>query len=355
MVSKFIKKVSKKKGLSPGTLVLVGEKKKYEVEIKVFDYDQTELEEKEIKEIEECFPYKEKSTASWIKVNGIHELEIIEKLGKHFDFNPLVLEDIVNTDQRPKLEDFEDYLFIVLKILHYDRENDEVKSNQVSIVLGENYVVSFQENKTDTFDPVIARIRKVKARLRRMGSDYLAYALVDAVVDNYFAVLEKIGDRLEDLEQELMSNPTEDTLALIYRLKKEMLFMRKSVWPLREVVGGMQREELELINEKTMPFIRDAYDHTIQVIDTIETFRDILSGMLDMYLSSISNRMNSVMQVLTIIATIFIPLTFIAGIYGMNFENMPELRWEMGYPVILIVMVAIGTAMLLFFKRRSWL
>ena len=355
MVSKFIKKVSKKKGLSPGTLMLVGEKKKYEVEIKVFDYDNTELEEKEVKEIEECFIYREKNTATWIKLDGIHDLEIIEKLGKHFDFSPLVLEDILNTDHRPKLENFDDYLFIVLKILHYDRENDEVKANQVSLVLGENYVVSFQENKTDTFDPVIERIRKVKTRLRKMGSDYLAYALVDAIVDSYFAVLEKLGDRLEDLESELVSDPKEETLQLIYKLKKEMLFLRKSVWPLREVVGSLQRDELELINDKTIPFIRDAYDHTIQVIDTIETFRDLLSGMLDMYLSSISNRMNSVMKVLTIIATIFIPLTFIAGIYGMNFENMPELHWKMGYPVILFVMVAIGAVMLLFFKRKSWL
>jgi len=355
MVSKFIKRISKKKGLAPGTLVLVGEKKAYDVEIEILDYDQTELEEKKVKEVEECFPYKEKSTASWIKVNGIHDLEIIEKLGKHFDFSPLVLEDIVNTDHRPKLEDFDDYLFIVLKILHYDRENDEVKANQVSLVLGKNYVVSFQENKTDTFDPVIARIRKVKARLRKMGSDYLAYALVDAIVDSYFAVLEKIGDRLEDLEAELVSDPKEETLHLIYKLKKEMLFLRKSVWPLREVVGSLQREDFELINDKTIPFIRDAYDHTIHVIDTIETFRDILSGMLDMYLSSVSNKMNEIMKVLTIISTIFIPLSFLAGFYGMNCMYMPELHWEMGYPFALLIMVLIGAAMLLFFKRRSWL
>ena len=355
MVSKFIKKISKKKGLPPGTLMLVGEKKAYEVGIRIFDNDQTEFEEKEVKEIEDCFPYKEKTTATWINLDGIHDLENIEKLGKHFDFNPLVLEDIVNTDHRPKLENFEDYLFIVLKMLHYDREKDEIGANQVSLILGKNYVVSFQEHKSDVFDPVIARIRKGKNRLRKMGSDYLAYALIDTIVDNYFAVLEKIGDRLEDLEQELISSPTENTLGLIYRLKKEMLFMRKSVWPLREVVGGLQREELDLIDDKTIPFIRDAYDHTIQVIDTIETFRDLLSGMLDMYLSSISNRMNSVMKVLTIIATIFIPLTFIAGIYGMNFENMPELHWEMGYFFALALMVSIGVVMLAFFKKKSWL
>ncbi|MBN2287924.1 MAG: magnesium/cobalt transporter CorA [Candidatus Glassbacteria bacterium] len=355
MVSKFFKKVSKKRGLSPGSLVLVGEKKKYEVEITLFDYDEGRLEEKELEEVEESFFCKDRDTTSWISLNGVHDLEIIEKLGGHFGFNPLVMEDIVNTDQRPKLEDYEGYLFIVLKALHYDRESDEVKAGQVSLVLGKNIVISFQENKTDLFDPVIERIRKGKGRLRRMGSDYLAYALIDAVVDNYFVVLEKLGDRLEDLETELINDPAEQTLQQIYRMKKEMLFMRKSIWPLREVVGGLQREEYELVDEKTIPFLRDAYDHTIQVIDTIETFRDILSGMLDMYLSSISNRMNSVMKVLTIIATIFIPLTFIAGIYGMNFENMPELHWAMGYPSILAVMLAVGLAMLLYFKRKSWL
>ena len=355
MVSKFIKKVSKKKGLAPGSLVLVGEKKKYEVGITVFDYDARELEEKQLDRVEECFTYKDKDTATWINIDGIHDLEIIEKLGKHFEFNPLMLEDIVNTDQRPKLEDFEDYLFVVLKTLHYDREDDEVKANQISLVLGRNFVISFQENKMGVFEPVIARTRKGKGRLRKMGSDYLAYALIDAIVDNYFVVLEKIGDRLEDLEAELISEPTEKTLQLIYKLKKEMLFLRKSVWPLREVVGNLQREEYELINDKTIPFLRDAYDHTIQVIDTIETFRDILSGMLDMYLSSISNSMNSVMKVLTIIATIFIPLTFIAGIYGMNFENMPELHWTMGYPFALTLMGVVGIAMLFYFRRKSWL
>lgn len=355
MVSKFIKKISRKKGLPPGSLVLVGEKKQYDVEIRIIDYDQEKLEEKEAAEVEDCYPYKEKSTATWINVDGIHDLEIIEKLGKHFDFSPLVLEDIVNTDHRPKLELFDDYLFVVLKTLHYDREIDEVKGNQISIILGQNFVLSFQENKSELLDPLLSRIRKGKGRLRKMGSDYLAYALIDTVVDNYFLVLEKIGDRLEELENELISDPTEKTLGLIYHLKKEMLFLRKSVWPLREVVGSLQREEIELIDDRTLPFIRDAYDHTIQVIDTIETFRDILSGMLDMYLSSISNKMNSVMKVLTIIATIFIPLTFIAGIYGMNFENMPELHWEMGYPVALVIMFFIGVAMLFYFKRKSWL
>ena len=355
MVSKFIKKISKKKGLAPGALVLVGEKKQYEVGITVFDYDAGELEEKQLDRVEECFPYKDKGTATRISVDGIHDLEIMEKLGKHFGFNPLMLEDIVNTDHRPKLEDFEDYLFVVLKTLHYDRENDDIKANQISLVLGRNYLVSFQENKMGVFEPVIARIRKGKGRLRKAGADYLAYVLIDTIVDNYFVVLEKIGDRLEDLEAELVSDPTEETLQLIYKLKKEMLFLRKSVWPLREVVRNLLKDEFELIDEKTIPFLRDAYDHTIQVVDTIETFREILSGMLDMYLSSIRNRMNSVMKVLTIIATIFMPLTFIAGIYGMNFENMPELHWSMGYPVVLVIMFMVGLTMVFYFKRKAWL
>ncbi|HUU28026.1 MAG TPA: magnesium/cobalt transporter CorA [archaeon] len=354
-MSRFMKKVSKKEGQAPGTLVFVGAEKDYEVKITVMDYDEKELREKEVTAFEECFPYRETNTVTWINIDGVHELDIIERIGQHCELHPLMLEDIVNTNQRPKIEDFGEYLFMVLKMLKYNKDDNTILNEQISLVLGSNFLFSFHESKGDVFDPVRERIRKCKGRIRKLGPDYLAYSLIDAVVDNYFTVLEKLGDRIEDLEEELIDEPTTKTLHSIYTLKKEMIFLRKSVWPLREVIASLERGDYELINEHTLPFLRDVYDHTIQVIDTVETFRDLIAGMLDTYLSSISNKMNSVMKVLTIIATIFIPLTFLAGIYGMNFEYMPELHWKWGYPVAALVMFSIGVTMLILFKRKSWL
>jgi len=315
-------KRSKKAGLPPGTLVHIGKKKTEKVKITVIDYDEKNFWEKDVKTVEECFPFKDKPTVTWINIDGIHDVEIIEKIGKHFGVHPLLLEDIMNSEQRPKMEDFEEYIFIVLKMLRYDEKQDEIKSEQVSLILGSNFIVSFQEMEGDVFNLVRERIRKMKA-------DYLAYTLIDAVIDNYFIILEKTGEKIEDMEDELVTNPTPGTLQTIHNLKREMIFLRKSVWPLREVINGMQKAESPLIKESTGIYLRDVYDHTIQVIDTIETFRDMISGMLDIYLSSISNKMNEVMKVLTIIATIFIPLTFVAGLYGMNFKYMPELEWHL--------------------------
>ncbi|MDI6888819.1 MAG: magnesium/cobalt transporter CorA [Methanocellales archaeon] len=323
--------------------------------ITIIDYDEVRFLEKEAKKIEECFPFKEKPTVTWININGIHDVELIEKIGKHFNIHPLVLEDIVNTGQRPKMEDFEDYIFIVLKMLYYDEKDEEIKAEQISLILGPNFVISFQEKEGDIFDPLRERIRSGKGRIKKMGSDYLAYALIDAVVDNYFTILEKLGEEIEGMEEELVTNPTQETLQAIHNLKRDMIFLRKSVWPLREVVSSLERGESPLIHETTGIYLRDVYDHTIQVIDTIETLRDLLSGMLDIYLSSISNRMNEVMKVLTIIATIFIPLTLVVGIYGMNFAYMPELGWRWGYPLVLLLMVAIGISMLVYFRRKMWL
>ena len=261
----------------------------------------------------------------------------------------------MNTGQRPKMEDFGDYLFIVLKMLHYDKEEDETKTEQVSLILSSNYVISFQESEGDVFDPIRERIRSDRGRIRKMGVDYLAYSLIDAIVDNYFMVLEKIGEKIEDIEDELVRNPTPEVLHTIHRLKRELIFLRKSVWPLREVISRLERWESPLIDKSIDIYLRDVYDHTIQVIDALETFRDMLSGMLDIYLSSLSNRMNEVMKVLTIIATIFIPLTFIAGIYGMNFKYMPELDSPWGYPLVYIVMLAVSAVMLVYFRRKRWL
>jgi magnesium transporter len=355
-MSRLIKnKIVKKIGLSPGTLIHIGEKKVERAKITLIDYSSDRVEEKEVSRIEETFPYKDRSTVTWINIDGLHDTEIIEKIGKHFNVHPLILEDILHTNQRPKIEDFDDYLFVVLQMLSFDQTNGEIKAEQVSIILGANFVISFQEREGDVFNQIRTRIKSGKGRIRRMGSDYQAYALIDAVVDHYFLVLEKLGEKIEYLEEELVAKPTTETLHTLHSLKREMVFLRRSVWPLREVASQLERGESHLIKEDTRVFLRDLYDHTIQVIDTIETFRDMVSGMLDLYLSSISNKMNDVMKVLTIIATIFIPITFIAGIYGMNFEFMPELKWHWGYPLVWLLMVVIAILMILYFRVKKWL
>ena len=352
---KSLRRKSRKAGLPPGTLIHVGEHKTTKVKITIIDYAESDLQEKEVVKIDECYPFKEKPTVTWINIDGIHDIDVIEKIGKNYGIHPLLLEDIVNTVQRPKIEDFEDYLFLVLKMLSFDEKQHEIQIEQVSLVVGPNYVLSFQEREGDVFEPVRDRIRRAKGRIRRMGADYLAYSLLDAVVDGYFLILEKTGDQIEDLEENLISHPDTKILQAIHDLKREMIFLRRSVWPLREVISGMSRKESTLIKESTEIYLRDVYDHTIQVIDTIETYRDMVSGMLDTYLSSISNRMNEVMKVLTIFAAIFIPLTFVAGIYGMNFSYMPELGWKWGYFGVLTVMAAIGISMLFYFKSKKWL
>ncbi|MFX1465892.1 MAG: magnesium/cobalt transporter CorA [Promethearchaeota archaeon] len=348
-----LRKRSKKAGLPPGTPVHVGEKRVEKIKISYFDYDETQFQEKEVKTIEECFPFKDTPTVTWINIDGIHEVEIIEKLGNHFEIHPLILEDILNTEQRPKIDDFESYIFVVLKMLYY--EENEIKIEQISLILGSNFVISFQEQPTDVFDPIRERIRNLVGRIRKQGSDYLAYTLLDTTVDNYFIILEKVGETIEFLEEELVENPTPETLHQLHKLKREMIALRKSVWPLREVISRLERLENPLIRESTDIYLRDVYDHTIQVIDAVETYRDMLSGMFDIYLSSISNKMNEVMKVLTIIATIFIPLTLIAGIYGMNFMFMPELDWQFGYPFTLLMMFALGLVMTIYFRMKKWL
>jgi len=352
---KPMKKRSKKAGLPPGTLVHIGEKKAETPRITVIDYDETHFQEKEVKKIEECFIFKEKPTVTWVNVDGLHQVEILEKLGECYGLHPLVLEDILNTDQLPKIEDYGEYLYVILKALDYSDKSSEIETEQISLILGSNFVFSFQEREGDTFNPIRERIRNGRGRIRQMGADYLAYALLDSIVDNYFIILEKLGEKIEFLEEKLVSSAVPETLHTIHHLKREMVFLRKAVWPLREVINGLERGESSLVKESTRVYLRDVYDHTIQTIDTIETYRDMVSGMLDIYLSSVSNRLNSVMKVLTIIATIFMPLTFLAGIYGMNFKYMPELEWRWGYPAIGLIMVGIGVFMLIYFRKRKWL
>jgi len=308
----------------------------------------------EAKTPEECLPFKDKTNVTWINVDGIHEAETIEKMGQMFSLHPLLLEDIMNTDQRPKMESYDDYLFIVLKTLFYDEKEKSTITEQISIVLGTNYVISFQEQESNVFGPVTERLKNSKGKIRKMGADYLAYSLIDMIIDNYFIILEKFGERVDDLEVQLVTSPKTQILRSIQELKKKMIFLRRSVWPLREVISGMERGESSLIHPSTYVYLRDIYDHTIQAIDTIETYRDMLSDMLDIYLSSVSNKLNEVMKVLTVIATIFIPLTFIVGVYGMNFEHMPELKWRWGYPSIWLLMISIGVFMAFYFRKKKW-
>lgn len=352
---KLVKKKSKKMGLPPGSLVHIGNKRAEKVKISIIDYDEKQFQEKEIKAIKECFSYKDTPTVTWINIDGVHEIKVIEEIGKHFNLHPLILEDMVDTDQRPKIKDLGNYIFIILKMLYYAEKDNEMKVEQVSLVLGKNYVISFQEREGDVFDSIRERIRNNLGQIRKAGADYLIYALIDAIIDNYFTVIEKLGEETENLEDKVISQPNPANVQAIHKLKRDLIFLRKSVWPLREVINILERGDSLLILKATNLYLRDIYGQTIQVMDTVETLRDVLSGILDIYLSSMSNRMNEIMKVLTIIATIFIPLTFIVGIYGMNFQYMPELKWIWGYPVVLSVMLIIVIAMLVFFRRKKWM
>jgi len=354
-MAKVTKGRSRKAGLPPGTLIHIGAQKVREPKITILDYDETQFHESEVKVIEECFVFKEKPTVTWFNVDGLHQTEIFEKLGECYGLHPLVLEDVLNTEQRPKMEDYGDYLYVVVKMLHDKGKKGQVEAEQVSLIVGRNFVFSFQESEGDVFEPIRERIRNGTGRIRQMGADYLAYSLLDAIVDYYFVILEKQGERIEFLEEDLVANPGTKTLQEIHHLKSEMLFIRKAIWPLREVIGALERGESPLIQQSTIVYLRDVYDHTIQAIDTVETSREMVSDLLDIYLSSVSNRTNAIMKVLTIIATIFMPLTFLAGVYGMNFRYMPELEWQWGYPLVWTVMIGVVVCMLIYFRRMQWL
>ncbi|MCX6553731.1 MAG: magnesium/cobalt transporter CorA [Candidatus Aminicenantes bacterium] len=350
-----IKKRSVKSGLPPGTLVHIGTKMVAKSRIHILDYDEQGVREKRNAPVGECLPFRDTESITWIDIEGLQDTGLLEHLGNSYGLHPLILEDILNTDQRPKLDDMESYLYVVLKMLDYDEPGLGIVSEQVSIVLGKNFVISLQEGREgDLLEPLRERIRSGKGRIRKMGSDYLAYSILDSIIDRYFLILEKLGEKIEVLEEDLVSDPRPETLRQIHQLKREMISLRKSVWPLREVIYGLEKSESGLIQQSTRIFLRDVYDHTIQIIDSIETFRDMISGMLDIYLSSVSNRMNQVMKVLTIIATIFMPLTFLAGVYGMNFKYMPEIGWRWGYPLVLLIMIGVAVTMLKYFRKKKW-
>lgn len=344
-----------KVGLPPESLIHIGKRSIEKTRIAVMEYDEGQYAEKKIESTAEIPPLQPPPVVTWISVEGLHRVDVIEQIGNRFGVHPLIQEDILNTTQRPKIDDLEKYLFVTMKMLRYDEKVNEIHPEQISLIVGAGFLISFLEGDGNLFETVRERIRSGKGRVRKFGADYLAYCLIDTVVDNYFVILEKLAERIEFLEEELVTNPTRETLKLIHKIKTEMIFLRRSIWPLREVINSLARGETPLIKETTLPYLRDVYDHTIHCIDTMETYRDVISGMLDIYLSSVSNRLNEIMKVLTILATIFIPLTFLAGWYGMNFKNMPELEWRWGYLMVILIAIAVTVSMLLFFRRKKWL
>jgi magnesium transporter len=346
-------------GTSPGTLVERGRGPDGELSIRLIDYTPDGFTERTLATADECKPYLERDTLTWIQVNGRPDPATLREIGAQFGLHELVLEDVLNQGQRPKLEIDEDQIFLILSLPAYDGESVDVA--QISIFAGENYIVCFCPLETDPFEPVRKRLRAPGNRIRARGSDYLLYALVDLIIDAAFPLLERFSHSLEDLEDELLEKPDAETLGAIHALRRDLVLLRRVLWPHREVIGMLIREGVDLIDERTQPYLRDCYDHSIQIMDLLESFRDVSSSLLDVYLSSIGQRTNEIMRLLTLIATIFIPLTFVVGLYGMNFENpqspwaMPELSWYYGYPLVWLVMLAIAGGMIWYFRKRDWL
>jgi len=355
-MSRTTDKRSKKSGLPPELLVHTDDKEEESFKITVIDYDDNSFQEQEMKSVEECFEFRDKSTIKWINIESIHRADIIEAIGKCFGIHPLVIEDVMSIGQRPKMETYDGYIFIVLRMLKYSEKRSEIEDEQLSLIVGQNFVISFQESgiKGDVFDPIRVRIREGKGYIRKMKSDYLAYALIDVIVDNYFAIIEKLEDKSEKVEELILTNPSPYTLQEINLLKRKLIFVRKALWPLREAINILERGESEIFSANTLLYLRDIYDHTVQLIDTIDSLREIAADMTNVHISNISNKLSEVMKVLTIISTIFMPLTFLAGLYGMNFIHMPELKWRLGYPILLLVMIIISISMIIYFRRKKW-
>jgi magnesium transporter len=354
-MNRLVDRVTKAPGSMPGTLMHTGQRKVDQVRIRLIDYDPDKIDERTLEGVDESFPYADRPPVTWVNIDGLHDAAVAEAVAERFGVHRLALEDVLSPSQRPKVENYDDHYLVILKMLTFEKETESVVSEQLSLIVGDKYLFSFQERYGDVFEPVRERLRQAKGRIRSRGTDYLAYALVDAVVDNYFRVLEAMGDTVEALEETVLTEPAAETLHRIHHLRREMLIVRRAVWPLREVLGQMYRDEMTLITAETQLFLRDVYDHSVQVIDTTETLREVLSGAMDLYLSGLSNRMNEVMKVLTIIATIFIPLSFFAGVYGMNFEFMPELGIRWAYPALLAFMAVVSGGMLWAFRRKGWL
>jgi magnesium transporter len=342
-------------GAPPGTLVYDREKRVENVSIHVMDYDPEACHVRAPRTVEETYPLRDSKTVSWIDVEGLHDTAMLAQFGTHFGLHPLVLEDILNTHQRAKLEEYEDYLYIVARMLMAKGDEGELHSEQVSIILGKRFLITFQEIPGDAFDPVRRRVEAGQGRSRKLGPDYLVYALLDAIVDNYFVLLQKVAERIEAVEQSIAENAKREDLAQIHQLRRELVYLRRNVWPLRDVVSGLYRSESALISDETRVYLRDLSDHVAHVLESIENFRDVLASLQDLYVSALSNRTNEVIRVLTVISTIFVPLTFLAGVYGMNFQHFPELTWRWGYLYFWAVSVAVVIGLLGLLRRRGWI
>jgi len=355
VMGRFVRRQTKKPGSAPGTLVHTGSKKVERSRITFMDFDAADFREREVREVSEVLPLRDSPTVSWINVWGLHEVDLIQKMGDHFGLHPLLMEDILHVGQRPKLDEYEDHIYIVLSMLEWNDEFHLVEDEQLSIVLGKGYVLTYQERVGDAFDPVRERIRTSNRRIRARGADYLAYALVDAVVDRYFSTLERVGELTEELELSVMQGAGPGTMESLHHLKRELLVIRRAVSPVRDLVAGFLRNESGIVEAETRIFMRDVQDHASRVVESVDSLRDVASGLMDLHLSALGQRTNEVMKVLTIMASIFIPLTFMAGIYGMNFEHMPELGVSWAYPALWVAMLAVAGAMLVYFKRKGWI
>jgi len=354
-MARFFKKRDQIKGKPPGSLIFIGNQKVDKVRIRVTDYDGTQLKEDELQNIAQGSAFRQTNTVTWINIDGLHDLALMKEVGSTFDLHPLLMEDILNTGQRPKLEEFDNCLFLVLKMLRYDKEKEKIVSEQLSLVLGNTFLLTFQEQPGDVFEPVRERIRKQKARIRASRIDYLAYALLDCVVENYVFIIERLGEQIEDVEEEILDNAEPAVMEKINAFRHEMNFIRKSIRPAREAIMQLSKVDSELINDQTIPFLKDLQDLITQAAEAIDTYRDMLSDQLNLYNSAVGNRMNDIMKVLTIFAAIFIPLTFIAGIYGTNFEYLPELKFKYSYFIFWGVLLLVAMAMLIYFRKKKWL
>lgn len=354
-MARLFPKKSRPVGLPPGSLLYTALEGKEREQLNLFEYTDKTFSEKENASIEECLDWMGDPSMAWIEVNGPPSPDMIASLGKQFHLHSLFLEDVMSTGQRSKLDTFQDQVFIIVRLLQYDEISKNLRDEQVSLIFGPNYLISFTEGRENIFNPIKERLRQASSRIRKQNADYLAYTLLDTIVDYYFVVLEKVDLQLDNLEEEVVNFPNPSTLQKIQQAKREMIILRKAIWPMRDVVNKFIKLETPLVNPTTQLYLQDIHDHTIQTIDIIESFRDVVAGMLDIYLSNINSRTNDIMKVLTIVSTIFVPLTFISSLYGMNFENMPELHTTWGYPVTISIMVATAAVMLLFFRRKKWI
>lgn len=348
------KSFSSKVGLPPGSLLYTGDNTG-ESTIEVIEYSKTEHQKKMVDNPEALSKYKDSEKVSWININGLADLALMEKIKATFGLHRLLMEDILNVDHRPKIEEYDNCVFVTLKMLYQNPEDHTIESEQISLVLGEHYVISFQEKKGDLFEPIRERIEAGKGLARSKGADYLLYMLIDVIVDNYFNISEYLGEKIEHLEEEIFSEPDEEDVGEIQAIKKELIFLKRSIYPLRDMLNSITKTNIGLIQTPTQNYFRDVQDHAITLVESIETYREWNAELKDVYLSSLSNKMNQIMKVLTIISTIFIPMTFIAGIYGMNFQYMPELSWKYGYFGVWGLMLVIFITMVIYFKHRKWL